>query len=148
MRILLVSIGFVAALVAFGSPFLSHITPQTSAAAHEGGSAGFPKPGIYDIVTQLADGREETAMWVDASNRISFEELVARDRSNCRNRNVTIGGGSFDVTMTCDAPDGDINNIRTERRGSYSENSIEITSDTYLSDRPIRWVTRYRLRDS
>jgi hypothetical protein len=95
-------------------------------------SGGFPKEGVYDIVHDRPDGRSETNMWIHASTRPDFEDLVARPDGNCRDRSVSIGGGSFSVGMICDAPDGDIRNIPITRRGSYSTDSIDMESETNL----------------
>jgi hypothetical protein len=88
-------------------------------------------------------------MWVDASSRIAFDALVAPpDGSNCRDRQVSIGGGAFSIRMTCDAPDGDIHNIVIQRSGSYSESAIQMTTDTILWGHPIRETASYRFRQS
>lgn len=121
----------------------------TESAAASARSSGFPRAGLYDIVHESMGRREASDMWVDASTPQGFEALVAsNDGSNCRDRHVSIGGGAFSVSMTCDAPDGDIHNIRSQRSGSYSENSIEIRSETILWGSPIRETTSYRFRRS
>lgn len=112
-------------------------------------SGGFPHAGTYDIVRDTMGRREASNMWVDASNPEAFEMLVARpDGSNCRDRQVSIGGGSFTVRMTCDAPDGDIHNIAIQRSGSYSERSIQMTSETRFWSYTIRETASYQLRPS
>lgn len=111
-------------------------------------AAGFPKAGIYDIVRDSPSRREETDKWVDASNRAAFETVVAGgDGSNCRDRQITIGGGTFSVRMTCDTHEGEIRGIGIERFGSYSESSIDITTETTLWGTPIRETAIYRLRE-
>lgn len=121
--------------------------PATARASSE-----FPKAGDYHIIRDRDEGgqmkREEVDMWVDASNREALEELVAQGSSRCRDRQVEIGGGSFSVRMTCDAPDGDIHNIGMESHGSYSPDSIDINSETTLWGMHIRESASYRLKDS
>lgn len=111
----------------------------------------FPAKGDYHITRDRTEGgqlkRTESDMWIDASNREAFEELVARDEgSRCRDRQVDIGEGSFSVRMTCDAPDGDIHNIRMEAHGSYSKDSIDIDSETSFWGLSIRESASYRLK--
>ena len=117
------------------------------------GESEFPRAGNYHIIRDRTEGgalkREEVDRRVDVSNRAAFEELVARDGgSDCRDRQVDIGGGSFSVRMTCDAPDGDIHNIRMEAHGSYSKDSIEIASETSFWGMAIRESANYRLKGS
>jgi hypothetical protein len=121
---------------------------NASRPAEAGAGRGFPRAGTYDIVRESAGRPAETStMWVDASNRAAFEALVAGpDGSACRDRQVSIGGGSFSVRMTCDAPDGDIHNIAIQRSGSYSESAIRMTTDTILWGHPIRETASYRFR--
>ena len=114
-------------------------------------TAGFPKAGDYHIVHDIGQGgqskRDETDMWIDASNAGKFEELIAGQSSgNCRDRTVHIDKGSFSVSMTCDAPDGDIHNIRMERHGSYSENSIDMADETSFWGMSMRESRSYRLK--
>ena len=125
--------------------------PQSSGTAEAGSSGAdrFPKKGQYHIVRDRISGDElkrvESDRWIDVSNRQAFEEFVARDDgSNCRDRQVDIGGGSFSVKMTCDAPDGDIHNIGIERQGSYSKDSIDIEVQTTLWGMPFRETASYR----
>ena len=127
-------------------------------AKQDGGSSvpsadttGFPTAGDYHIVHDSGAGgqskREEGDMWVDASDADKFEELIAGQSSgNCRDRNVRIDKGSFSVSMTCDAPDGDIHNIRMERHGSYSEDSIDIQDETSFWGMSMRESRSYRLK--
>jgi hypothetical protein len=114
-------------------------------------TSGFPKAGNYHVVHDSGAGahteRKETDMWVDASDAGKFEELIAGQSSgNCRDRNVRIDKGSFSVSMTCDAPDGDIHNIRMERHGSYSEDSIDIQDETSFWGMSMRESRSYRLK--
>ena len=114
-------------------------------------TTGFPKAGDYHIVHDMGQGahieRRETDMWVDASDASKFEELIAGQSSgNCRDREVHIDSGRFSVAMTCDAPDGDIHNIRMERHGSYSENSIDIVDEMTMWGMSMRESRNYRLK--
>jgi hypothetical protein len=119
-----------------------------SAAARTGAGA-FPQAGAYDIVRDIAGRREESRMWVDASDPQAFEAMVGRaGGSNCRDRQVSVSSGAFNVRMTCDAPDGDIHNIVIQRQGHYTATSIDITTDTILWGHPIRETEMYRLRRS
>lgn len=126
--------------------------PQAQARTHPAAAASgeFPKAGNYHVIRDRSEGgqlkRDESDRWIDASNREAFEELVAQGSSNCRDRQVEIGGGSFSVRMICDAPDGDIHNIGMESHGSYSPDSIDITSDTTLWGMQIRETASYRLK--
>lgn len=125
------------------------VTPPMASGETKPKSNGFPRAGMYDVVHERPGGREESSVWVDASNRQAFEAMFARDDgSNCRDRQVTIENGSFNVSMTCDAPDGDIHNIAIRRDGSYSEDSITITTETTLWGSPIRETTTYQRREN
>jgi hypothetical protein len=125
--------------------------PQAPA-AEANGSAGaaasaFPQAGEYDIVRDSAGRREESRMRLDVSDPQAFEALVAGgDGSNCRDRQFSMSGGSFNARITCDAPDGDIHNIVIQRMGHYTATSIDITTDTFLWGRPFRETAMYRLR--
>ncbi|QAY75611.1 hypothetical protein [Sphingosinicella sp. BN140058] len=147
---LVVGAGYLGSTLHPGSPGNGPSGSAAAPPAASGGNSanGFPKAGQYDIVREGSQRSDKIDMWVDASNRQAFEELVARDDGDCRDKSVSIGGGSFSVRMTCDTPDGDIRNIPIERHGSYSENFIEIEAITRLWRTPIRETARYRLRKS
>jgi hypothetical protein len=110
----------------------------------------FPKAGDYHMIRDVNEGgqqkRVETDIWIDASNRVAFEKLIARGTSNCSDREVEIADGEFSARMTCDAPDGDIHNIGLEAHGTYSKDSIDIFSTTTLWGTPITDTTSYRLK--
>ena len=59
---------------------------------------------------------------------------------------MRIDEGSFSVTMTCDAPDGDIHNIRLTRHGSYSEDSIDMQDETSFWGMAMQESRSYRLK--
>ena len=127
--------------------------PQSSGTAEAGSSGAdpFPKKGQYTIVRDRIEGDElkrvESDRWIAASNRGDFEKLIAGDAgSNCRDRQVEIGGGSFSVKMTCDAPDGDIHNIGIERRGTYTMDSIDIADEIILWGMPFKETASYRFK--
>jgi hypothetical protein len=124
----------------------AHKETEATGAPAEASTGGFPRAGLYDIVHETPDGRREpTNRWVDAASPKAFEELVAADDgSNCRDRMVTIGHGTFSVRMTCDAPDGDLHNIGIQRYGSYTERSIDETIETNLMGHFIREMRTYR----
>lgn len=121
---------------------------NASASAGARASAGaFPAAGEYDITRDSGGRREESRMWLDVSNAQAFEAMFARDDGgNCRDRQVSVGAGSFNVRMTCDAPDGDIHNVGIQRIGHYTPTSIDVTTDTILWGHPMRETTMYRLR--
>jgi hypothetical protein len=110
----------------------------------------FPKAGNYHVIHdgmgRVGQDREETDTWLDVSDREKFAAQFVRDGgSRCRDQSVELGGGSFSVKMTCDAPDGDIHNIGMESHGTYSRDSIDITNDMTLWGSPIRETYSYRL---
>jgi hypothetical protein len=154
MRALLLFAGAVVMAVGYGASSLPSGSSKSASAGSspslqtsDGSPNRFPEAGVYDILRERAGRREETDMWVDASNRPAFEELIAPDSgSDCRDRSVSINAGTFSVRMTCDAPDGDIHNVKVQREGSYSTNSIEFTTETTLWGTPIRETARYQLR--
>ena len=144
-RVIIVSLA--STLVACGK------APQAAAEQQTRPPSEFPAKGDYHIIRDRTEGgqlkRSESDMWIDASDREAFEELVARDGgSRCRDRQVEIGGGSFSVRVTCDAPDGDIHNIRMESHGSYTKDSIDIDSETSFWGLSIRESASYRLKGS
>ncbi|MFL6726794.1 MAG: hypothetical protein ACJ8FS_09810 [Sphingomicrobium sp.] len=112
----------------------------------------FPAKGNYHLVHDRTQGngqmaREESDTSLDVSTRAAFEQFIAKpDGSNCRDVQVDVGGGSFSVRMTCDAPDGDIHNIGIERHGSYSKDSIDASEETTLWGMSIRDSVSYRLK--
>lgn len=121
----------------------------TCGPAHAGqeGAPGFPRAGTYDVVWHSRILHDESRIRVDASDRRAFEALVARDSgTNCRDRQVSIGQGTFSVRMTCDAPDRDFRNIPIVRFGYYTESSIDLTEDITLMGQQIRRTASYRLR--
>jgi hypothetical protein len=143
MRPFLFLAGLVVAIAAFASPYLS------SVASGFGGGGDFPKAGTYTVVTDRFGHLSESKVLVQASSRSAFENLVAGNfGSRCSNRQVSIGGGSFKVSITCGTPDGDINNVVLERHGTYTPNSIEIVSTTKLWGVPMVETSTYRLRDA
>lgn len=110
----------------------------------------FPKAGGYHVTQDRGGGgsplRSEVDRWLHVSNRAAFEKFFARDDgSNCRDRQIEIAGGQFSVSMTCDAPDGDIHNLGIQRHGSYSADSIDVSTETMLWGMPIRETSAYRL---
>jgi hypothetical protein len=110
--------------------------------------SGFPKTGMYDVIREHGDDVKESSMYIDASNPQAFEHLVAPKDSNCSEREVSIENGQFSVRMVCDTGDGDITGIPMEAYGTYSENSIEMTSQTSLYGTDIVETATYRLRES
>lgn len=142
MRLYLIVAGMFVALAAFASPYLSSLSGA-------GGSEGFPKPGTYAVVTERSGHHESGKVQIDASTRSAFLGLVAReDGTRCRDRQVTVGGGAFSISMTCNAYDGDIHNIVIERHGTYSEKSIDLVSTIKLWGMPITETSSYRLQDA
>lgn len=124
--------------------------PEGAAAA---ASSEFPKAGEYHVVHDIVQGsetkREESDQSLDVSDRGKFADQLAHDDgTNCRDKQVTIRDGSFSVHMVCDAPDGDIHNIGLDRRGTYSADSIDVTTETTLWGMPFRESHSYRLKDS
>lgn len=124
-----------------------------AAPAASAADAGFPEAGKYHVVHDTGEGsdskREESDTSLDVSDRGKFVDKIAKDDgSNCRDKQVTIGGGSFSVHMVCDAPDGDIHNIALDRRGTYSPDSIDMTTDTQFWGTLIRETSSYRLKDN
>jgi hypothetical protein len=129
---------------------------QAEAVSGKHSSAGktpddiFPKSGnyhvIHDGIGAAGENREESDTWLDVSDRDKFKEQFVRDGgSRCRDQSVELGGGSFSVKMTCDAPDGDIHNIGMESHGTYSRDSIDVTNDVTLWGSPMRETYSYRL---
>ena len=97
----------------------------------------FPQKGNYHVIHQVVQGIEGKTDEFDSEmggfDRQTFESELAKDAgSNCRDKQVSIGNGSFNVHMTCSTPDGDFNNISVERQGSFSRDSIEVTTQTTL----------------
>jgi hypothetical protein len=120
------------------SGLLGHITSAANA---------FPQAGTYDLVKESLAGRTSVPIPLDASTPARFEELIAEDAgSSCRNKKVSIRPGEFEVTMICDAPDGDIRNIIINKSGTYSKNTIIMQETMYLWGRPIRTTSTYRRR--
>jgi hypothetical protein len=126
-------------------------SPNENGKAEAAASDSFPQKGNYHVVHDLMQGsenkREEFDLWLDVSDRGKFAGQLAKDDgTNCRDKDVAIGGGSFSVHMTCDAPDGDIHNIGIDRRGTYSADSIDATAETVLWGTPMRESYSYRLK--
>lgn len=125
--------------------------PQARERAVAAASSEFPKAGEYHIIHDRDERgelkRDESDQFLDVSDRGKFADQLARDDgTNCRDRQVTIGGGSFSVHMICDAPDGDIHNIGLDRRGTYSTDSIDVATETTLWGMPFRETYSYRLK--
>jgi hypothetical protein len=97
----------------------------------------FPRKGNYHVVHQVVEGNqsksEEADSEIDVSDREKLEKELVKDAgSNCRDKQVSIGQGSFNVHMTCSTPDGDFNHISVDRQGTYSRNSIDVTTQSTL----------------
>lgn len=137
-----------AALAATLGACESRPQPGVAKGEAETASDGFPKVGTYDVIVEGPEGTKESRIFLEVSNRAAFEEHFARsDGSRCRDRQVKVGGGSFSIKMTCDAPDGDIHNIGLESFGRYSESSIDMTTETTLWGRPFQEHSSFRLRE-
>ena len=128
---------------------------QSGASEPGSGSTGassdkFPVPGMYHVIVDSGNDvshRDESDRRVDAGDRESFERMiVGSGGANCRDRKVEIGGGKFSASMTCDAPDGDIHDVGLEAHGTYSHNSIEMTSDTILWGMRMHETRSYSLK--
>ena len=97
----------------------------------------FPQKGTYHFVHQVIQGNESTQdegdSEIDTLDREKLEAEISKDAgSNCHDKQVSIGDGSFSVHMLCDAPDGDFHNINVDRSGTFSTNSIEMTTQSNL----------------
>jgi FlaG/FlaF family flagellin (archaellin) len=113
----------------------------------------FPQKGKYHVVHDAVQGndskRDEFDVELDVSDRDKFAGQLAKDDgTNCRDKQVSIGNGSFSVHMICDAPDGDIHNISVDRQGSFSKDSIDATTQTTLWGVSSQESFRYRLKAS
>jgi len=146
MRLYL-SVVLAAALAGCGDQAPSAATANDSAAAGE----EFPVNGQYHMVRDHGAGgaelrRLEMDVPLAASSREAFELVVAgADVGSCRERDVDIGKGSFSVKMTCDGPSGD---VTIERHGSYSRDSMDMSSDTTMGGVTSRESVSYRLKSS
>lgn len=96
-----------------------------------------PQRGNYHVVHEVVQGNESKTDEFDTElggfDRQTLETEILKDAgSKCRDKQVSIDDGSFNVRMTCSAPDGDFNNIDVERQGSFSKNSLEVTTRSTL----------------
>lgn len=110
----------------------------------------FPKAGTYHIITEVSRGsestREEKDKFIDASDQRRLESYIASgDGAVCRNVQVDIGGGEFEVSMTCDAPEYRIRNMKIKRRGTYSKDSIKIAAETIIDGTTTHLNRSYQL---
>lgn len=146
MRLYLMAV-LAAALAGCGDQSPSAVPANDAAAAGE----IFPVKGQYHMVRDHGEGgaqlrRLEMDVPLDASTREAFELVVAgADVGSCRERRVDIGKGSFSVKMTCDGPSGD---VTIERHGSYSRDSMDMSSDTAMGGVTSRESVSYRLKAS
>ncbi|MEQ7874722.1 hypothetical protein ABDK56_12035 [Sphingomonas sp. ASV193] len=114
-------------------------------------SDNFPVAGTYHVTHEVDQDNsthsDEFDTDIDVSTREKLEAAVGQEKgSHCHDKHVEIGEGQFTVRMLCDAPDGDIHNIVTDRHGSFSRDSIEITEDTTLWGISSRESYSYRLK--
>ena len=145
MRARIAAIAVIATLVSCNKP--------RAAQSHAGESDPFPQKGDYHVVhemTQAGDTkREEYDVSLDLSDLGKFSKRLSKDDgTNCRDKQVSVGGGSFGVRMTCDAPDGDIHNIAITRQGTYSKDSIDMTMDMTVWGIQSRETFAFRLKAS
>jgi hypothetical protein len=111
----------------------------------------FPQEGNYHVVHEATQGgeskSEEYEVTLDVSDEVKFAGQLAKDEgTHCRDKQMAIRKGSFEMRMTCDAPDGDIHNIEISRQGTYTKDSIDITADTTLWGQTFRETYSYRLK--
>lgn len=108
---------------------------------------GFPIAGTYDVNQEHGGKRQQFSQRLDASNPEDFQrQFIDKPRSRCRDRQVSISNGSFRFAETCDAPDGDIHNIRKVVVGHFSNEAISLSMEMTFWQQTIRTTQNYRLR--
>ena len=118
------------------------------------GSSPFPQKGNYHVTHDIVQGNEstheESDYEIDGFDREQFEKEIAKDDgagSNCRDKDVSVGDGTFRVQVTCGTPDGDFRNIRVDRYGSFSRDSFDVTTETTLLGVSYKESYSARLKD-
>ena len=95
-----------------------------------------PQRGNYHVVHEVVQGNESKTDEFDTEmggfDRQMLESEIAKDAGSKCDKKVSIDDGSFNVRMTCSAPDGDFNNMDVEREGTFSKNSLEVTTRSTL----------------
>ena len=113
----------------------------------------FPQRGTYHVVHEVVHGSDSKTDEFDTElggfDRTMLEAEIAKDvGSKCRDKQISIGESSFNVRMTCSAPDGDFNHIEVERDGSFSKDSFQMTTRSTLMGYSEQESFRARLKAS